>query len=106
MPTPPPALPADPLVGSFLRRKRTWSERYVANAIAIFNRWSTWLDRHGVDLVDVTGDDCATFLAQRAAGTTDLVDQWGRPLGPVAGSTLHKDWQMLVWLYTWLVREG
>ena len=46
----------------------------------------------GVDLTDATGDHCATFLAEREQ--------------MVVGSTVHKDWQYLVWLYTWLQREG
>ena len=106
MPTPTPAPPADPLVASFLRRKQKWNDAYVTNAIAIYNRWYTWLAERDVDLTDATGDHCADYLAQRAKGTTGLTAANGRPLGPVVGATVHKEWQLLVWLYTWLRREG
>lgn len=92
MPRPQPAPPRDPLVASFLRRKATWSDGSIANAISIFNRWCAWLDAHGVTLTEATGDHCATYLAERAR--------------IVAGSTVHKEWQQLTWLYTWLRREG
>ena len=88
-----PAAPADPLIGSFIRRKRNWSDRHVTNAIATYNRWHAWLAAHDVtDLTEATGDLCADYLTERAR--------------TVAGSTVHKDWQFLVWLYTWLRREG
>ena len=88
-----PAAPADPLIGSFIRRKRNWSDRHVTNAIATYNRWHAWLAAHDVtDLTEATGDLCAEFLAERAR--------------TVSGSTNHKDWQFLVWFYTWLRREG
>ena len=44
MPYPIPAIPGDPLVASFLRRQRTWSNANVANAISVLNRWCLWLD--------------------------------------------------------------
>jgi site-specific recombinase XerD len=86
------AKPTDPLVASFLRRKRRWSDAYIANAVSQLNRWCAWLAARGVDLCDATGDDCSDYLRERSQ--------------VVAGSTVHKDWQMLVWLYTWLAREG
>lgn len=85
--------PSDPLIGSFLRRKRTWSHGQTANATACLNRWRAWLVAHGVtDVTQATGDLCADYLTERA--------------GAVVGSTVHKDWQFLCWFYTWLRREG
>jgi site-specific recombinase XerD len=88
-----PQAPTDPLIGSFLRRKRNWSDAYTNNAVASLNRWHRWLHTHGVtDLCAATGDLCADYLTERA--------------DTVVGSTVHKDWQFLVWFYTWLRREG
>jgi len=88
-----PQRPSDPLIGSFLRRKRNWCDAYANNATACLNRWHRWLtDRGLTDITDATGDLCADYLTERAQA--------------VAGSTLHKDWQFLVWFYTWLRREG
>jgi integrase len=78
-------------VTSFLRRKK-WTDHGINVAISIFNRWSRFLAARGVKLVDATGDDCADFINDR--------------LTKVVGATAHKDWQNLVWLYEWLVKEG
>lgn len=92
MPNPPRAEISDPLIAAFLRRKSTWGDTYERIAVLIYNRWTAWLAERGVELVDATADDCATYLAER-----------GRA---VSGATCHKDFQLLGWLYTWLCREG
>lgn len=81
-----------PLVRSFLRSKRSWSVHHERVAIASYNRWCRWLAAHDVTLLDVTRDHCAEYLAEREAS--------------VAGSTAHKDYQFLMWLYEWLRAEG
>lgn len=101
--------PFHPLVRSYLLRRPGWSDEHRAKAISILNRWCMWLGVRQLELVnpstteradaakrarltDAIGDDCATYLGERTA--------------EVVGSTAHKDYQHLMWLYTWLVAEG
>lgn len=92
MPTRPKAHPIDPLVGSFLRRK-SWTDAGIANAVSVLNRWARFLHSRGTTTVAAaTGDDCADYLRQRST--------------EIASSTLHREWQLLGWLYEWLAKEG
>jgi site-specific recombinase XerD len=72
-------------------RRSKWSAHQRECAVSCLNRWCAWLDTRGVKLCDATGDDCSTYLAERAAA--------------VAGSTVRKDYQFLRGLYAWLVAE-
>lgn len=80
-----------PLVRSFLRTRRTWSAQHVRNSIGKYDGYTDWLAAHDIDLVAATRDDCASYLAERAV--------------VVAGSTAHKEYQLLRWLYRWLRDE-
>lgn len=79
-----------PLVRSYLKRGKRWnSTDATVVATSVLNRWQRFLDARSVDLLDATGDDCADYLAERCAA--------------VKGSTAHKDYQHMIWLYRWLV---
>jgi integrase len=107
MPHRPITPPADPLVRSFLKRRPGWSAGFKSNATSTYNRWAAYLAARGVDdLTEATGDHVADYLTDRQAGTTGLVNLHGRRVGPVSGTTAHKEWQHLTALYAWLSAEG
>lgn len=81
-----------PLVAAFIRSRRRWSEQQSRNGTSSYNRWCRWLDAHDLELCEVRSSDCVDYITEREAA--------------VSGSTAHKDWQFLRWLYQWLVREG
>lgn len=86
-----PRVARHPLVRSFLRTRRTWSPGHVRNSVGKYDGWTDWLAERSIDLVEATRDDCATYLEERS----ELA----------AGSTVHKEYQLLRWLYAWLREE-
>jgi len=85
--------PTSPIVRSYLKRKRWTSKAADSVAISVLNRWSRFLaERNISSVLDATADDACDYLAWRQES--------------VCGTTAHKDYQHLCWLYRWLVAEG
>ena len=87
-----PRQASSPLVRSYLKRKRRWSDHGRQVATSILNRWCRFLDDRQLDLLEATGDDCSDFITlryNRAELDPTEKTHCARVLGPVDGPAPH-----------------
>lgn len=96
-----PQAPTDPHVAQFLASRLSWSAHHVENATSVLNRFAAWLASQHPEtaLIDVSRAQCQAYMAHRASAL-------GRGGKALSATTLHKEHQVLCWLYGWLAAEG